>query len=51
MTHCFKSDSCIKFRHTAEAPNYIQFGVDFEAKKSIDEMLDLGVKNTPHGGA
>ena len=31
----------LKSRTYAEAPNYIQLGVDFEAKESIDEMLNL----------
>ena len=31
----------LQSRKYAEASNYIQLGVDFEAKESIDEMLDL----------
>jgi len=31
----------IQSRKYAEVPNYIQLGVDFEAKESIDEMLNL----------
>lgn len=31
----------LQSRKYAEAPNYIQLGIDFEVKESINEMLDL----------
>jgi tetratricopeptide (TPR) repeat protein len=38
----------LQSRKYTEAPNYIQLGIDFEAKESIDEMLNL-VKNYFNG--